>query len=172
MNKDNLEVIVTHENADFDAVASLLGASRLFPGALPMLPHRVNRNCADFVALFGSELPLVDVNERPRRKIIRAILVDTQGLNMVRGMTKDLRVDIIDHHILNRELPPRWSYTGEQLGATTTLLIEAISARSLELSSIEATLLLLGIYEDTGSLSYENTTSRDMRAAAWLMERG
>ena len=172
MNKDNLEVIVTHENADFDAVASLLGASRLFPGALPLLPHRVNRNCADFVALYGSELPLVDVNERPRRKITRAILVDTQGLNMVRGMTKDLRVHIIDHHVLNRELPPHWSYTGEHLGATTTLLIEAISVRSLRLSSIEATLLLLGIYEDTGSLSYESTTSRDMRAAAWLMERG
>ena len=54
---------------------------------------------------------------------------------------------------------PLWSYTGEPLGATTTLLIEAISARSLKLSSIEATLLLLGIYEDTGSLSYEQTTT-------------
>ena len=172
MNKDDLEVIVTHENADFDAVASLLGASKLFPGALPVLPHRVNRNCADFIALYGSELTLVDVNERPRRKITRAILVDTQGLNMIRGMAKNLRVDVVDHHVLSRELPPHWSYTGEPLGATTTLLIEAISARSLKLSSIEATLLLLGIYEDTGSLSYENTTSRDMRAAAWLMERG
>ena len=172
MNKDDLEIIVTHENADFDAVASLLGASKLFPGALPVLPHRVNRNCADFIALYGSELPLVDANERPRGKITRAILVDTQGLNMIRGMAKNLRVDIIDHHVLSRELPSHWSYTGEPLGATTTLLIEAISARSLKLSSIEATLLLLGIYEDTGSLSYENTTSRDMRAAAWLMERG
>jgi len=172
VKKEILEVIVTHENADFDAVASLLGASKLFPGAVPILPHRVNRNCADFIALYGSELPLVGVNERPKGTILRAILVDTQGLNMLRGMDKNLRVDIIDHHVLDRELPPTCSYTGEQLGATTTLLVEAISARSLRLSSIQATLLLLGIYEDTGSLSYENTTSRDIRAAAWLVERG
>ncbi|HEX9922941.1 MAG TPA: CBS domain-containing protein, partial [Anaerolineae bacterium] len=35
-----------------------------------------------------------------------------------------------------------------------------------------ATLLLLGIYEDCGSLTYGNTTPRDARAAAWLLERG
>jgi tRNA nucleotidyltransferase (CCA-adding enzyme) len=51
-------------------------------------------------------------------------------------------------------------------------LVEEISARALALTSIEATLLLLGIYEDTGSLLYQSTTTRDLRAAAWLMEQG
>ena len=37
---------------------------------------------------------------------------------------------------------------------------------------ISATLLLLGIYEDTGSLTYANTTPRDARACAWLLECG
>ena len=32
--------------------------------------------------------------------------------------------------------------------------------------------MLLGIYEDTGSLTYSRTTPRDVRAAAWLLERG
>jgi len=172
VKKEALEVILTHESADFDAVASLLGASKLFPGAVPILPHRVNRNCADFVALYGSEVPLVAVSERPQGRIGRAILVDTQSFNMLKGMSKNLRVDIIDHHALDRELPPDWHFTGVKLGAITTLLVEAISARSLHLNDIEATLLLLGIYEDTGSLSYESTTPRDVRAAAWLMERG
>jgi tRNA nucleotidyltransferase (CCA-adding enzyme) len=31
---------------------------------------------------------------------------------------------------------------------------------------------MLGIYEDTGALSYSTTTPRDLRAAAWLLERG
>ena len=31
---------------------------------------------------------------------------------------------------------------------------------------------MLGIYEDTGSLSYSSTTARDLRAAAWLLEQG
>ena len=168
-----MEVILTHENADFDAVASLLGASKLFPAAIPVLPRRVNRNGRAFLALYGAELPLVEPDDLPsRRKIRRAILVDTQSLTTLKGMGRDLRVDIIDHHELNRELPPHWTYSGEPIGATTTLLVEEISARYLKLTGIEATLLLLGIYEDTGSLSYQATTARDVRAAAWLMEQG
>jgi tRNA nucleotidyltransferase (CCA-adding enzyme) len=167
-----VEVILTHENADFDAIASLLGASKLFPAATPVLPRRVNRNGRAFLALYGAELPFVEADDLPHRKIRRAILVDTQSMTTLRGMGSDLRVDIIDHHLLDRELPPHWTYSGEPMGATTTLLVEEISARYLNLTSIEATLLLLGIYEDTGSLSYTGTTARDVRAAAWLMEQG
>ena len=32
--------------------------------------------------------------------------------------------------------------------------------------------MLLGIHEDTGSLTYPGTTAYDVEAAAWLMERG
>jgi len=170
-----VEVILTHENADFDAIASLLGASKLFTAATPVLPRRVNRNGRAFLALYGAELPFVQPDDLPRRKIRRAILVDTQSLTTLRGMGRDLRVDIIDHHNVheeNRDLPANWTYCGELMGATTTLLIEEISARFLKLTGIEATLLLLGIYEDTGSLSYQGTTARDVHAAAWLMEQG
>ena len=168
-----MEVILTHENADFDAVASLLGASKLFPAAIPVLPRNVNRNGRAFLALYGAELPFVEPDDLPRRgKITRAILVDTQGLTTLRGMKSDVHVDIIDHHERSPDLSPDWTYFGQVIGATTTILVEEISARFLRLTSIEATLLLLGIYEDTGSLSYEGTTSRDVRAAAWLMEQG
>jgi tRNA nucleotidyltransferase (CCA-adding enzyme) len=37
---------------------------------------------------------------------------------------------------------------------------------------VEATLLALGIYEDTGSLAYPTTTVRDLRCVAWLAEHG
>lgn len=167
-----MEVILTHENADFDAVASLLGARKLFPAATPVLPRRINRNGRAFLALYGAELPLVHPDDLPREKITRAILVDTQSLTTLKGMDADVQVDIIDHHELDRDLPPNWTYSGEAMGATTTLLIEEISARFLSLSDLEATLLLLGIYEDTGSLTYPSTTVRDLRAAAWLMEEG
>ena len=167
-----MEVILTHENADFDAVASLLAASKLFPAAIPVLPRRINRNGRAFLALYDTELPFVQADNLLRGKIRRAILVDTQGLTTIRGMGRDMRVDIIDHHELDRDLPLNWTYAGEPMGATTTLLVEAISARGLKLSSIEATLLLLGIYEDTGSLSYVMTTARDVHAAGWLLDQG
>ena len=169
--RGSVEIILTHENADFDAIASLLGASKLFPAATPVLPRRINRNGRAFLSLYGAELPFVEPDELPRRKIRHVILVDTQGMSTLRGMGRDMRVDIIDHHELDRELPPHWTYSGEPVGATATLMVEAISARFLKLTGIEATLLLIGIHEDTGSLSYEGTTARDVRAAAWLMEQ-
>jgi tRNA nucleotidyltransferase (CCA-adding enzyme) len=167
-----LQVILTHENADFDAIASLLGASKLYPDAVPVLPRRVNRNGNAFLQLYGAEMPFVHPDDLPRDDIDRAILVDTQSLTTLKGMASDLEVDIIDHHKLDRDLPEGWSFSGEPIGSTTTLLIEEISARFLSLTDLEATLLLLGIYEDTGSLSYQSTTVRDVRAAAWLMEQG
>ncbi len=167
-----MEVILTHENADFDAVASLLGASKLFPAAIPVLPRRINRNGRAFLALYGAELPFVEPDDLPRQRINRAILVDTQNLTRLKGMEDNLRVDIIDHHERDPNLPQDWTLFGTTLGATTTMLVEEISARALKLTGIEATLLLLGIYEDTGSLSYEGTTARDVRAAAWLMDQG
>jgi tRNA nucleotidyltransferase (CCA-adding enzyme) len=168
-----LEVILTHENADFDAVASLLGASKLFPSAIPVLPRRVNRNGRAFIALYGEELPFVKIDDLPRRrKITRVILVDTQGLSTLKGMVRDLKVDVIDHHERSPNLDPDWSFSGEMLGATTTLLVEDIRVRGIELTWVEATMLLMGIHEDTGSLSYVSTTARDVQAVAWLMEQG
>ncbi len=167
-----MQVILSHENADFDAVASLLGAHKLFPEALPVLPRRVNRNCRAFLSLYSSELPFVEADEIPRRRIQRAILVDTQALISLRGMGREIQVHVIDHHELAPELRPGWTFSVEPLGAATTMLVEEICRQPLALTRIEATLLLLGIYEDTGSLSYPSTTPRDVRAAAWLMEQG
>ena len=167
-----MEVILTHENADFDAIASLLGARKLFPEAIPVLPRRINQNCQAFLALYGADLSFVHPDDLSRRRIQRAILVDTQSLTSLRGMKPGMRVHIIDHHEKNRDLPPEWKFTGEPMGATTTLLVEEISRRSLSVTMVEATLLMMGIYEDTGSLSYLSTTARDVWAVAWLMEQG
>jgi tRNA nucleotidyltransferase (CCA-adding enzyme) len=80
---------------------------------------------------------------------------------------------VIDHHPPRENVPPGWAVVSEEIGATTTLLIEALREHSdSALNSIQATLLLLGIYEDTGSLTYTRTTARDLRAAAFLIEQG
>ena len=48
-----MHVILTHEQADFDAVASLWAASLLEPEALPVLPRRINRNVRGYLTLYG-----------------------------------------------------------------------------------------------------------------------
>ncbi len=167
-----MEVILTHEHADFDALASLLAASKLHPEAVPVLPRKLNRNLQNFLTLYRNALPFRTVQELPRRKISAAIFVDTQSAQLVRGMTQKTPVRIIDHHACRENLPPHYHCWYEPVGATTTILVEQIIGRGIQLSPVEATLLMLGIYEDTGSLSYVSTTSRDMRCAAWLLEEG
>jgi hypothetical protein len=51
-------------------------------------------------------------------------------------------------------------------------MVELLRKKGLSLSPEEATLLALGIYEDTGSLIFASTTPRDLQAAAWLLEPG
>ena len=44
-----MEVILTHENTDFDGLASLLAANKLYPEAIPVLPRHLNRNLRHFL---------------------------------------------------------------------------------------------------------------------------
>ena len=113
-----MQVILTHENADFDAIASLLAAHRLYPNAQPILPHRVNRNVQAFLGLYGPGLPFLTPETLSRgQHVKRVILVDTQKITHVRGMGKNIKdVLIIDHHDPPEELPDGWQFRGEILG--------------------------------------------------------
>ena len=42
-------LILTHEHTDFDALASMLAASRLYPQSVPVLPRQINRNLEAFL---------------------------------------------------------------------------------------------------------------------------
>jgi tRNA nucleotidyltransferase (CCA-adding enzyme) len=165
-----VEIILTHENADFDAVASLLAAHKLNADAMPVLPARLNKNVADFVSLYQNGLPFIQLQHFRAKSVTHVTLVDTQRLPAIRRIRPNTALHIVDHHPLSQELEPHQTFSGELVGATTTLLVEQIRARSVPINSLEATLMALGIYEDTGSLSYGTTTARDLHAAAWLLE--
>ncbi len=167
-----MDAILTHENADFDAVASLLGAKKSYPRALAILPHKMNRNVRDYCSLYSDALAFTRPEDLPRKKFREIVLVDTQNTPSMRGITRETRLHIVDHHPQTRELAKGATFTGGDVGATTTLFAEQISEMELPITPIEATLFLLGIYEDTGSLSYSDTSVRDVRAAAFLLEQG
>jgi len=167
-----VDAILTHENADFDALASLHAAKKLYPNAVALLPRRLNRNVRDFLTLYGEPFSFVPQDQTPRRKFKSVLLVDTQTLPSARGLADAPQVHIVDHHTLARPLDERTTYSGGETGATTTLLVETLREKNLPLSRLEATLLALGIYEDTGSLTYIDTTPRDLQAVAYLVEQG
>ncbi len=167
-----MRIILTHEQTDFDGLASLLGAYLIDEQATPILPRRINRNVRGFITLYGAELPFVDARDFRADKIESVCLVDTQSLVSIKGMGDSTPIKVIDHHSPRQDAPAHWEIISEATGANTTLFVEAIQERAILLNTVQATLLLLGIYEDTGSLTYTRTTPRDVRAAAYLLEEG
>lgn len=166
-----MEVIFTHDNADFDAVASMLAAHKLYPEAVPVLPHKLNRTVSEFITLYQSGLPFIQYRDLRLKNVERIIVVDTQQIPELRRIRRDTPVLIVDHHPPKSEFPQHVTFTGNPVGAATTLLIEQIRAQGIAITPLEATLMALGIYVDTGSMTYGRTTPRDIQAAAWLLEQ-
>ena len=167
-----MKILTSHERADMDALASMYAASLLFPEHVPVLPQNLNRNLRDLIALYKEQLPFVERRDLPREQISEVLLVDTQAIAPMRGMDEDTRIHVIDHHAPDPRLASQVHFEGDPIGATTTLLVERIRERGLSFDAIGASLMLMGIYEDTGSLTYLTTTPRDAAAASWLLAHG
>jgi len=169
-----MRIILTHENADFDALGSMLGASKLYPDATPILPRHIHRPVEEFLHLYKNALPFINQKEwsRGQGKIEQIILTDTDSYQSVRGTHADTPLHIIDHHPLERDLKPHEIWDGEVIGSASTLMVERIREGKINLTSLEATLLALGIYADTGMLTFGGTTPRDATAVAWLLDNG
>jgi len=82
---------------------------------------------------------------------------------------EDLEIFLWDHHENQCDLKPTWQCQ-EKIGANITLMIREIKKQKILLTPIQATLFLIGLYEDTGSLSFSSTTSEDAYAAGYLLE--
>ena len=168
-----MEVILTHEQADFDAAASVLAAWLLDPSRIPVLPKRRNRNLAAFLEDQKTSLPFVTWKDVPKGTVSRVFLTDTQTFAPHPRLEKVKDVVVWDHHPCRCVYPDREENIYDSTGACTSFLVERRSVRpDIRLGKMFATLLMMGIYEDTGFLSYGSTTSRDIRAAAWLADHG
>jgi tRNA nucleotidyltransferase (CCA-adding enzyme) len=167
-----MNVIITHEQADFDAIASLLGAYLTLSDTSPVLPNKLNRNVKDFLEQYASSFPFQSVSALPKEPINKVTLVDTQSLVTLKGISNETAISVIDHHEKKNTLPAHWDMKYVPYGANTTYFVKLLEKNSQhELDPLEATLLLLGIYEDTGLLTYTNTTAHDASAVAYLLSQ-
>ncbi len=171
-----MDIILAHKQPDFDALASMVAAQKLYPDSVLIMEGKSNPYVQDFLALAKDRLRLRKPQDLTIELITRVILVDTHDLRRTGSLgeklvqVSGLNVEIYDHHPYSGPGGP--CICIEPVGACTTLLVEKLVGLGLPLSSFEATLFALGIYEDTGSLLFENTTVRDVRAVAYLLEQG
>ncbi len=175
-----MDVITTHVNADFDGLASMVAARKLYPDALLVLPGGVQETARNFLATH--DVDVTRLKDVALEQVRRLVLVDVQepdrlgplALLSTRG---DVEVHIFDHHEAGPSVePPLWPSVTlrqvESVGATTTLLIEQLKNQKVSLTADEATILALGLYEETGSFVYPSTTPRDVEAAAFVLRAG
>jgi len=172
-----MEIITTHTGCDFDGLASLIAAGKLYPGAKLSFSGTLSQEVRDFMHLYGWMVPTVKVSEKDLDKVKRLILVDTRWINRIGVFgkligEKGVEVHIYDHHPAHPEDIQGDGGLCLETGATTSILVDLIKKRNLSITPFEATLLTLGIYEDTGSLSFSSTTSLDLQSAAFLLEKG
>lgn len=176
--KKELTIITTHTNADFDAVASMLAAQKFYPEALVVFPGSQEKNLRNFfVQSMAYLFNMADVKDIDFKKVKKLVLVDTRQPRRIGKLAKllgksDLTIDIYDHH------PPaegdiKGHFELHRLtGATVTILAGRIKAEKIDITADEATIMCLGIYEDTGSFTFPSTTEADFHAAAFLLSKG
>jgi len=176
--QNGLTIITTHINADFDAMASMLAAQKLYPGALVVFPGSQEKNLRNFfiqsmVYLFN----LVEIKDIDLDRVKRLVLVDTRKADRIGKLAEllkkdDLDIHVYDHHPIKKDDIIGHSDIHRITGATVTILTEIIKSKRLRITAEEATILCLGIYEDTGSFTFSSTTAEDLQAASFLVSKG
>jgi len=170
-----MQVITTHLNADFDAIASCMAAKKLYPDAHIVLPGSMSRRVKLFFDSF-KPFEIKKIKEIATDKVKTLIVVDTRNLQRIgelaQFLQKAVKVHLYDHHPKgDDDIKADFEIT-EQIGALSSLFTEIFRKKNISISPIEATLLCLGIYEETGCLLFPSTTERDVLAVAYLLKRG
>ncbi len=177
-DKAPLEIITTHINADFDALASMIAAGKLYPNAVKVFTGSKEKNLRNFfLHTAGYLFDFPKLKHLNLESVRRLILVDTRQKGRIGKFAElvdreDIEIHIYDHHPDSDDDVRGSIEVVEKVGSTTALLSRILRQKGIPLNSDEATILCLGIHEDTGSFTFLSTTPEDYRAAAWLTEQG
>ncbi len=172
------EVITTHVNADFDALSSMLAAKKLYPEAELVFPGSQEKGIRNFFLHSASYVfNFLRLKEIEFKNIKRLIIVDTRQRGRIGKFSeiigkKGLEIYIYDHHPGSEDDIRGDLEVVKRVGANTTIMVQLLRQKGIKVSPDEATIMCLGIHEDTGSFTFSSTTSEDYEAAAWLASQG
>lgn len=173
-----MEVITTHINADFDAMGSMIAAKKLYPEAMLVFPGSQERTLREYfikstIYIYGfKRLRDIDIDQ-----VTKLILVDTRQSSRI-GKFVDIlnkpgmEVHVYDHHPDAGDDVRADLSVVKSVGSTVTLFTMLFQERGIEVSPEEATIMSLGVFEDTGSFTFSSTTPEDFEAAAFLLRSG
>ena len=177
-SSQGLTVITTHINADFDAFACMLAAKKLYPDALVVFPGSQEKTLRDFfvksmVYLYN----IVRIKDIDLNAVSRLILVDTRQASRIGKFASIVHRPGLELHIYDHHPPMPDDLSGsvevtQMTGAAVTILTRILRDKEIPITPEEATIMALGLYEDTGSFTFTSTTEDDYLAAAYLLSKG
>jgi tRNA nucleotidyltransferase (CCA-adding enzyme) len=106
------------------------------------------------------------------------IVVETSQLGRLGDMAElverpGVETMLFDHHgTEHRRGSPTSAISAPVTRALSSTMAGILAERGIEPTPTEATVLALGIHEDTGSLTYPSTTVRDVEALAFCVRHG
>lgn len=172
-----MELITTHINADFDCLGSMVAAQLLYPEAVLAFAGAQEPAVREFLRSYPHRLEFARYKDIDLSEVTRLILVDVNSAMRI-GPFGDLvgrpgvELHLYDHHPPAADECRTDHQVVEMVGSTVTLLTRQLEQRGIVPDSRQATLMMLGLYEDTGSLQFASTTVADYTAAAWLLGHG
>lgn len=182
-----MEIVVTHNNTDFDALASQFAVTKLYPGTKMVLSQPIVGSVREYLSLNRSSLPAIESKYLDLSQVTAIYVVDCQHTDRLpepiskfinQELSKSsstVKITVFDHHRLDSGgLLQRASEDSivAKVGSATAILVDKMRQQKLDLNQFEATLLALGIHEDTGSLTFSGTSETDAKALAYLMSFG
>lgn len=173
-----MEVITTHVNADFDGLASMLAAHKLYPEAALAFSGSQEKNLRDFlVQSVQYQYTFQKLKNIPQDQIRRLIVVDTRQASRLGDFSRCLNNPGLDIHLYDHHPDAPGDLHGSlehvrPVGSTTTIFVRLFREKGLRLTPEEATLMAMAIYEDTGFFAFDTTSPEDLEAAAWLLAQG
>ncbi|MEE8573810.1 MAG: CBS domain-containing protein, partial [Thermodesulfobacteriota bacterium] len=172
-----MEVITTHTNADFDTLGSMIAAKKLYPDAHLAFPGSLEVGLRSALATLELPVKIEKAKNIDLAKITRLIIVDVRSPARIGRFAEvaskpGVEVHIYDHHPSTDADISADKSVVKQYGSTTTVLTRIIIEKGIEITPEEATIMMAGIYEDTGFLSFPSTTTFDYEAASFLLTRG
>jgi tRNA nucleotidyltransferase (CCA-adding enzyme) len=176
-----MEIVVAHNNTDFDSLASQFAVTKLYPGTRMAPSTSLTPNIREFLTLYRDSLPIVDLQYAETDKISHVYVVDCQQVDRLDDVPRRListgaaTHTVFDHHSLDEKgliAGAREDSEVSAIGSCTAMLVDKIIRKQMQLLPFEATLLLIGIYEDTGCMTYSGTTEMDAHAVAFLLSQG
>lgn len=174
-----MEIITSHIQVDFDAFASMIAAKMLHPEAMLVFPGAQEKNLRDYLARAPDEITAYIEKQKKvsLENITRLIIVDTRQASRIGDFSQVIGRDaveviIYDHHPASDDDIAGDCQHCMELGSNIALMLDILKQKGLEPTPAQATVMAMGVYEDTGSLLFPSTKPEDCQALADLIRWG